>query len=91
MLPAVLISGLHLDELTGRYRTGEPHVAHVRRHAVAAAPADGAGVPGLVDPLQQLAAVHGAAVGDVHRRGEEPQDDVRVLGGGRGHERSEPE
>ena len=61
----------HLDQLADLDRAHELNPAHVRRHAVGAAPPGRAGVAGLVDPLHDRAAVNLSAEVDVGRLGQE--------------------
>ena len=67
---------VRLHKVAGRDRPREVHVADVGGHAVARAPADGARVAGLVDPLEHAAGGDGLpADGGVHGLGEELQRD----------------
>src|ERR671930_2104337 len=63
----------HLDQLADLDRAHELDPAHVRRHAVGAAPPGRTGVTGLVDPLHDRAAVNLSAEVDVGRLGQEAQ------------------
>ena len=69
----------HLDQLTDLDRAHELNPAHVRRHAVGAAPPGRAGVAGLVDPLHDRAAVNLSAEVDVGRLGQEAQRGCVLL------------
>ncbi len=71
--------GTHLDQLTDLDRAHELNPAHVRRHAVGAAPPGRAGVAGLVDPLHDRAAVNLSAEVDVGRLGQEAQRGCVLL------------
>ena len=62
-----------LHQLTHEDGTQEMEPAQVDRHAVAAGPAGGAGVAGLVDPLHHRTAVHLAAEVDVARFRQKPE------------------
>lgn len=50
--------------MAGGNGSGEVDVANVGRHAVFAGPLDGAGIGGLVDPLEDAAAADALGTGD---------------------------
>jgi hypothetical protein len=52
------------------------HISDICGDAVVCAPTDRAGVAGLIDSLQQLAAVNRSSVRDAEGRGKEPQDNL---------------
>jgi hypothetical protein len=67
--------GAHLYHVANKHRLVEADRTDVSCDEVLAAPADGAGVSGLVDPLHHPAAAHFTLEVDVRRFGQKAQSD----------------